>query len=103
MNPEGFVKVSGGGVCPHHSLLTIPDVLQLRLPEVCQADKDGLADVTLLLQGCVSDSTAAAPGLQQLLKHLANCRASACSGSGYTTATRVSGQSLQLSQGSACK
>lgn len=85
------------------SLLTIPDILQLRLPEVCQADKDGLADVTLLLQGCVSDSTAAAPGLQQLLKHLANSRASVRSDSSYTTFTRVSGQSLQLSQGATCK
>lgn len=63
MNPEELFAVSGGRVCPRHSLLTIPDVLQLRLPEVCQADKDGLADVTLLLQGRVPDSTAAAPRL----------------------------------------
>lgn len=63
MNPEGPLKVLGGRVCPCHSLLTIPDILQLWLPEVCQADEDGLADVTLLLQGCVADGTAAAPGL----------------------------------------
>lgn len=43
--------------------LTIPDVLQLRLPQVRQADQDGLADVALLLQGCMSDGTAAAPCL----------------------------------------
>lgn len=81
MNPKGLLQVLGGRVCPCHSLLTIPDVLQLRLPEVCHAHKDGLADVTLLLQGCVPDGTAAAPGLQQLLKHLANSRAPAHSGS----------------------
>lgn len=63
MSPEGLLRVSGGGVCPHHGLLTIPDVLQLRSPEVRQADQDGLTDVVLLLQGRVTDSTAVAPCL----------------------------------------
>lgn len=54
--------------------LTIPGVLQLRLPQVCQAHKDGLADIALLLQRCMPDSAAVAPCLEQLLKHLERSR-----------------------------
>lgn len=74
-------------MCPYHSPLTIPDALQLRLPQVCQADEDGLADVALLLQGCMTDGTAVAPRLQELLQHLAKSRASACSGRSYPAAS----------------
>lgn len=48
-------------------LLTIPAVPELRIPQVRQADEDSLADVALLWQGCVADSAAAAPRVQELL------------------------------------
>ena len=37
---------------------------------MAQADKDGLANVLLLLRRRVFHSTAAAPGLQEFLQHL---------------------------------
>lgn len=56
---------------PSH-LLTIPAVTELRVPQVCQADEDGLAEVALLGQGRVADGAAAAPRVQELLQCLAD-------------------------------
>lgn len=58
---------TGGPHCP----LTLPAVPELHLPQVRQADEDGLADVALLGQRRMTDGTAAAPRLQELLQHLA--------------------------------
>lgn len=64
----------GGGAgtgtgSPSHQL-TIPAVPELRVPQVCQADEEGLAEVALLGQGRVADGTAAAPRVQELLQRL---------------------------------
>lgn len=51
-------------------LLTLSAAFNFRLLQVGEADEDGLANVQLLLSWGVFHSTAAAPGLQQLLQHL---------------------------------
>lgn len=50
--------------------LTLSAALDVRLLQVGEADKDGLANILLLLRWRVFHSTAAAPGLQQFLQHL---------------------------------
>lgn len=57
-----------------HCVLTVPAVPELRLPQVRQADEDGLADVALLHQGHMADGTTAAPRLQELLQRLVGGR-----------------------------
>lgn len=61
--------------CPRR-LLTVPAVVELRVPQVHQADEHSLADIALLRQGRVADSAAAAPRLQELLQCLAAARPS---------------------------
>lgn len=50
--------------------LTLSAALDFRLLQVGEADKDGLANILLLLRGRVFHCTAAAPGLQQFSQHL---------------------------------
>lgn len=75
---SGVQGLGRGALC---HLLTVPAVLELLIPQVCQADEGSLTDVALLWQGCVADRAAAAPHLQELLQRLADSTTPASSDS----------------------
>lgn len=62
------VRPSVKQIQPYH--LTLSAALNFRFLQVGEADKDGLANILLLLRWRVFHSTTASPGLQQFLQHL---------------------------------